>query len=133
MEIERKPPSATELGRMYRDAGWIENPDPQRMQKAVDNPSEWFVAREKDGSLLGIGRVITDYVRYAFIVDVIVLQTHRGKDIGTGIMEDILSECRTLGIDSIHLWPSKGKVPFYERFGFYALPSDQPHMKLAMK
>ena len=118
---------------MYRDAGWIDNPDTHRMQSAVDNTSEWFVARSQGGEALGIGRVITDYVRYAFIVDVIVQQTRHGEGIGTAIMEDILSACEALDIDSVHLWPSKGKASFYERFGFSALPADQPHMKLRAK
>jgi len=43
-------------------------------------------------------------------------------------MNGIIKECRELGIDSVDLWPSKGKVPFYEKLGFYALPSEQPHM-----
>jgi len=115
---------------MYRDAGWIDDPYTEKMNKAVESGSEWFVARDESTALLGIGRIITDYARYAFIVDVIVLEGRRGKGIGTAIMNGIIKECRELGIDSVNLWPSKGKVPFYEKLGFYALPSEQPHMKL---
>jgi len=130
MKIDRKPPSGDELARMYRDAGWIDDPHPEKMNKAVESGSEWFVARDEGSTLLGIGRIITDYARYAFIVDVIVLEDRRGKGIGTAIMDGIIRECRELGIDSVNLWPSKGKVQFYEKLGFYALPSEQPHMKL---
>lgn len=133
MKIEKTAPSASELAQMYMDAGWIKDPNVERMQRAVEYQSEWFVARDSDMSLLGIGRIITDYVRYAFVVDVIVKENQRGKGIGTKIMEEILSVCRALEIDSVHLWPSQGKVPFYEKFGFYALPPDQPHMKLVKK
>ena len=133
MIIEKKPPTASELAQIYREVGWIESPDLERMQRAVDHQSEWFVARENEGLLLGTGRIITDYVRYAFIVDVIVLESQRGKGIGRSIMQAILAECRSLNIDSINLWPSQGKVAFYEKFGFYALPADQPHMKLRKK
>ena len=130
MDIERNSPSGIELANMYIEAGWIENPQPEIMTKAVESISEWFVARDGDGAPIGIGRFITDYARYAFIVDVIVLEAHQGKGIGTAIMKNIIDECRELGIDSVNLWPSKGKIPFYERLGFYALPSEQPHMKL---
>lgn len=115
---------------MYKEAGWIENPDLDRMELAIDHRSEWFVSRNQNGSLLGIGRIITDYVRYAFIVDLIVKEPERGMGIGSDLMRAILAECASLNIDSINLWPSEGKVPFYERFGFYALPPGQPHMKL---
>ncbi|MEH6544777.1 MAG: GNAT family N-acetyltransferase [Porticoccaceae bacterium] len=130
MEIERKPPLADELANMYQDAGWIDKPDSEKMFKAINSESEWFVARDSDSNLLGIGRFITDYARYAFIVDVIIKEQHRGKGVGTAIMNKIIAECRMLGIDSVNLWPSEGKVSFYERLGFYALPSSQPHMKL---
>jgi GNAT superfamily N-acetyltransferase len=95
--------------------------------------SEWFVARDSDSKALGVGRFISDYARYAFIVDVIVLEKHHGKGIGTALMNEIIMACRGLEVDSVNLWPSKGKVPFYEKLGFYALPSDQPHMKLGSK
>jgi len=133
VNIHNEAPSAAELSRMYQEAGWIENPNLERMQKAIEYQSVWFVARNEEGALLGIGRIITDYIRYAFIVDVIVAQSFQGKGIGTSLMEAILSKCQSIGIDSINLWPSKGKVRFYERFGFYALPPDQPHMKLGRK
>lgn len=115
---------------MYRDAGWIDDPHPEKMNRAFESGPEWFVARDEGSTLLGIGRIITDYARYAFIVDVIVLEDRRGNGIGTAIMDRIIRECRELEIDSVNLWPSKGKAPFYEKLGFYALPSEQPHMKL---
>jgi len=130
MKIERNPPTAEELAYMYQEAGWIKKPDPQQMEKSVLTQSEWFVARDSDKTLLGIGRVITDYVRYAFIVDIIIKEEYQGRGIGKQIMNDVIALCRSLGIDSVNLWPSEGKVPFYEGLGFYALPTTQPHMKL---
>ena len=131
MIIERKPPSADELASLYQEAGWIDNPCPEQMLKCVNSPSEWFVVRDSDSNLLGIGRFITDYARYAFIVDIIIKEEYRKKGIGTAIMNAIIAQCRTLGLESVNLWPSEGKVPFYERLGFYALSASQPHMKLA--
>jgi GNAT superfamily N-acetyltransferase len=133
MKIEHKPPSVAELANMYQDAGWIDNPDPEKMYRSVNSDSEWFVARGDDSNLLGIGRLITDYVRYAFIVDVIIKEEHRKKGIGTSIMNAIIAQCRALDIDSVNLWPSEGNVAFYEALGFYSLPSTQPHMKLGLE
>lgn len=130
MVILREPPSALEFAEMYEEAGWIENPNFERMELAINHTSEWFVSRKKDGSLRGIGRIITDYIRYAFMVDVIVKESEQGKGVGSDLMRAILAKCASLSIDSINLWPSEGKVSFYERFGFYALPPGQPHMKL---
>jgi GNAT superfamily N-acetyltransferase len=130
IKIQQLPPSDIELASLYLQAGWMKTVDPKKMSRAVESGSEWYVARDDTGELIGIGRFITDYARYAFIVDVIVEEAHRGKGVGTAIMNEIVAGCRILGIDSVNLWPSKGKVPFYERLGFYALSSEQPHMKL---
>lgn len=130
MQIERKPPLADELAMLYQQAGWIENPCPEKMRRSVVTDSQWFVARDSDGALLGIARFITDYVRYAFIVDVIIKENQQRKGIGKALMNEVVAECRTLDIDSVNLWPSEGKIPFYESLGFYALPASQPHMKL---
>jgi N-acetylglutamate synthase-like GNAT family acetyltransferase len=130
MEVSRHPPSATELAAMYINAGWMKNPDLEKMDSTVASASDWFVVRNENKDLLGLGRLITDRVRYAFIVDVIVQDSYHGQGIGTKIMIEILAACREYGIDSINLWPSKGKEAFYKRFGFYSLPPDQPHMQL---
>jgi N-acetylglutamate synthase-like GNAT family acetyltransferase len=92
------------------------------MYKSVNSDSQWFVARDEDSNLLGIGRLIKDHVRYAFIVDVIIKEEHRKKGIGTSIMNAIIAQCRALDIDSVNLWPSEGKVSFYEALGFYSTP-----------
>lgn len=130
MQILQQPPTGEELAELYIQVGWLETADPDTMSRAVESESEWFVARDESGLLLGFGRFITDYARYAFIVDVIVDESQRGRGIGTALMNRIIDSCREFGIASVNLWPSKGKVPFYERLGFYALPIDQPHMKL---
>jgi len=130
MNIVRNAPSAQELSDMYQRAGWIESPDTQQMERSVVAPSEWFVARDADGSVMGIGRVITDYVRYAFIVDVITKSEYQKQGIASQIMDEITAFCRELSLDSVNLWPSEGKVGFYEKLGFYPLPASQPHMKL---
>mgnify|MGYP000017223456 FL=1 len=130
MNIDRNAPTAQELSDMYQRAGWIENPDPDQMTRSVVAPSEWFVARDDDNCLMGIGRVITDYVRYAFIVDVITKSEYQKRGIASQIMDDITLFCRELGLESVNLWPSEGKVGFYEKLGFYPLPPSQPHMKL---
>ncbi|WP_299585585.1 GNAT family N-acetyltransferase [uncultured Microbulbifer sp.] len=129
MNIIKEPPTPDELAAIYIEAGWLQDPFSDKMTKAVSSPSEWYVVRDLTHATLGIGRFITDYARCAFIVDVIVLKIHHHKGIGTAIISEIVSDCRKLGIDNINLWPSKGKLPFYEKLGFYSLPSDQPHMK----
>ena len=130
IEITQQPPSAQQLADFYIQANFISHPDAEKMQRVVDSGSEWFVARNKSLELVGIGRLITDYARYGFIIDVIVDKGAQGSGIGTAIMGKIIEKCHELQLDSVNLWPSKGKVSFYKKFGFVALGEDQPLMKL---
>ena len=97
-------PSVDELAKMYQDTGCIDNPDLEKILRSVNSGSEWFVARDNDSNLLGIVRLISDYVRYAFIVDVIIKVEHKKKGVGTSIMLAVISQCRALDIDSVNLW-----------------------------
>lgn len=125
-------PSAAELTDLYLQAEFIAQAEPNKMTRIMQSSCQWTTVRSNAGSLLGIGRVITDYARYGFIVDVIIHQSHQRKGIGTIIMNAIIKQCMALELDALHLWPTKGKAPFYQHFGFEKLADDQPHMKLTL-
>lgn len=50
--------------------------------------------------------------------------------LGTHLMQRVIQDLLAYDIDTIHLWPTKGRVGFYERLGFRALSGEQPVMKL---
>ncbi len=126
--ISNNAPSAEELAQLYLQAGFVEKADEAKMCRAVASDSQWYVARNEIGSLLGIGRLITDYARYGFIVDVIVEESLQRNGIGKAIMHKIIDKCHELKLDSVNLWPSQGKLLFYKQLGFIPLGNDQPLM-----
>lgn len=130
INIENSPPSAKELEYLYLQAGFIEQSNAIKMERITQSGMEWFSARAENRELIGIGRLITDYVRYGFVVDVIIDERYQRKGIGSSIMNKIIDKCRELELESVNLWPSKGKVAFYNKLGFEPLDSDQPLMKL---
>ncbi|NKB82051.1 MAG: GNAT family N-acetyltransferase [Nitrospirales bacterium] len=70
-----------------------------------------------DDSLVGCGRVLTDYVYRASIWDVIVDQTYRGQDIGTKIINHILTHPSLKRVELFWLC-TRDKQNFYEALGF---------------
>jgi GNAT superfamily N-acetyltransferase len=125
--IRREKPTASQLGKLYLDAGWSKSPEKLDLQKSIDNSTLWIQAISND-ELVGITRLQTDFVKYCCIYDLIVLKKYQNKGIGSSLMKDAIAFCEENKIRLIHLWPSKGKVSFYERFGFKALKNDQPTM-----
>jgi len=74
--------------------------------------SAWDHAR-----LVGMGRVLTDYVYRASIWDVIVDQAYQGQDVGTHIMERILQHPSLKGVELFWLC-TRHKQAFYATLGF---------------
>ena len=82
-----------------------------------------------DGRQIGFARLVTDFVRYAHLLDVFVLPEFRGRGIGKLLMENILghSELRTivrytLGTQDAH--------SLYAQYGFTAFANPERQMEL---
>jgi GNAT superfamily N-acetyltransferase len=92
------------------------------------------LARDVDGALVGMGRVVGDGGVYLYLQDVIVLERWRNNGIGTRITEALLDHVRELGGPGtfVGLMASVGAGPFYERFGFQPRDEDRPGMWLTL-
>lgn len=82
-----------------------------------------------DGRQIGFARVVTDYVRFAHLLDVFVLPELRGRGIAKQLMEAILSHPElktivryTLGTQDAHA--------LYARYGFTAPANPERQMEL---
>ena len=82
-----------------------------------------------DGRQIGFARAVTDFVRYAHLLDVFVLAAFRGRGIGKLLMENILAhpELRTivrytLGTQDAHR--------LYAQYGFTAFANPERQMEL---
>ena len=65
---------------------------------------------------------MTDYVAFAYLMDVFVLEEHRGQGLARWLMETIVSLTELQGVRS-WLLKTRDAHGLYEKFGF-APPSD---------
>lgn len=78
-------------------------------------------------SQVAFGRVVTDYARMGYVMDVFVLPDHRGHGYGKEIVRAI-SEHPAL--QSIALMLRTSEAPgLYKKFGFEKLPSTDNYMR----
>lgn len=127
--ISSDPPSAAELAELLRESGGEQ--DEERLSRAIEGTSRWWTVRDDaSGRLVAVGRCLTDWVRYACIYDVVVSPRRQRQGVGTALMKTIVKDLIDADVRTVHLWPTKGKVPFYEGLAFEALPGDQPVMVL---
>ncbi len=109
---------------LYQAGGWWKESAEWRavIPKMIEGSFAFMVAREPDGRLVGMGRAISDGVSDAYIQDVVVLRSHRGKGIGAELVRRLAEHCASHGISWIGLIAEPGTQPFYERLGFHAFP-----------
>jgi len=68
------------------------------------------------GDQVGFARLVTDHARFAWLSDVFVLDQHRGRGLGTWLVETVLSHPDLNGI-RVMLGTADAQG-LYERFGF---------------
>lgn len=108
--------------------------DPAQVAAGLGASLASVLARDVDGTLVGMGRVVGDGGVYLYLQDVIVLERWRNNGIGTRITEALLDRVRELGGPGtfVGLMAAAGAGPFYERFGFQPRGDDRPGMWLTL-
>lgn len=78
---------------------------------------------------VGFARVVTDRATYAYLADVFVLESHRGRGLSAWLMEAILAHPDLQGLRRFSL-ATKDAHGLYARFGFTALGAPERHMEI---
>jgi GNAT superfamily N-acetyltransferase len=114
---------------LFSSTGWNKEYGltPGELHEAI-SCSLFLVAAYDGERLVGSGRIVSDGVLHALIVDVIVLPDYQGRGIGTAIMRRLTEFCEARRIRDVQLFCAKGKSTFYSRLGFRPRPPDAPGM-----
>lgn len=85
-----------------------------------------------EGALAGFTRVITDRATFAYLADVFVVASHRGRGIGKELMRSVMAHPELQGIRRWHL-VTRDAHALYARFGFVAIDAPERHMMIAVR
>ncbi|MFV9424700.1 MULTISPECIES: GNAT family N-acetyltransferase [Microbacterium] len=131
MHISLDPPTAAEFAALYAETGWGSWP-PETFERALSGTWAICTARDDDGVLVGMGRLISDGALHAFVTEMIVAERARGAGIGAAIVRCLVDEAHRRGVHDVQLFAAHGRAEFYERNGFVRRPADGPGMDLAL-
>jgi len=125
-----KSPSPREVEQiysLYKDTGGVppagEQPD---VIRGIVSGSHCFLAVFLDGDLIGMGRAVSDRASDAYIQDVAVRPSFRGRGIGTGIVRRIVDRLHGDGLFWVGLIAERDSHPFYEHLGFLRMEHAAP-------
>ena len=124
VRYENVAPTAEDYNRLRRDAGWPEM-DPHAAGRCLPN-SSFAVCAFHGNDVVGMGRVVGDGGLCFYIQDVVVLRSHQGRGIGSGLMDRIMEFVAVSSVKDtyIGLMSATGKEGFYHRYGFTTRPTD---------
>jgi GNAT superfamily N-acetyltransferase len=106
--------SPAEVNAAYAWADWPER-EPWRLE-ALGRSCTWLAARDTDGALVGVARVLDDGALHATVWDVIVRPDRRREGIGTALVRAALDRCADRRL--IALVSTPDAVPFFAAMGF---------------
>jgi GNAT superfamily N-acetyltransferase len=81
-----------------------------------------------DGKQIGFARVITDYVVFAYLMDVFITPSHRGKGYSSMLIEAMMEEPQLQHVKIWRLATSDAHF-LYEKFGFTPLAHPEKMME----
>jgi GNAT superfamily N-acetyltransferase len=86
----------------------------------------------EDEKQIGFARAVTDYAVFAYIGDVFVIESHRGRGVSKLIMKAIMEHP---SLQELRRWSlvTSDAQGLYRQFGFQELESPGKHMELVKK
>ena len=131
IEYDNEIPDKDKLFSLFISTSWNEKYqlNDTDLYKAIIN-SKFVVSVYIDSKLIGFGRIISDGILHALIVDIIVLPEFKRRGIGTIIINKLLNIGYRNNIRDIQLFCVKGKKEFYKKNGFNERPNIAPGMEL---
>ena len=126
--------SRFDIGMIHRylsgESYWAKGISRELVERSIEN-SLCFGAFDGEAQV-GFARVITDFAVFAYIADVFVVPSHRGRGVSKQIMEAIRSHPRLQSLRRWHL-VTRDAHGLYARFGFRQLAAPEQHMELSLK
>jgi len=115
---------------LSEESYWAKNIPLELVERSIEN-SLCFGAFEDDRQI-GFARVVTDYAVFAYVGDVFVLDSHRGRGVSKQLMQAVRDHPDLQQLRRWHLL-TRDAHKLYEQVGFRALEMPAWHMEISVK
>lgn len=111
--------SDREVLSLYDDAGWrAYTKDPETLMRGINNSTMVITARDTDGTLVGLARVMSDDATICYVQDILVRRDAQRAGIGRALLTQISSTYRHVRQLVLLTDNEPGQRAFYESLGF---------------
>jgi ribosomal protein S18 acetylase RimI-like enzyme len=122
--IKFRQPTVDEYSYLRELVGWGV---PEKKAAEVSFRQSLFsVCLEREGEVIGLGRVVGDGGLYFYVQDIIVIPECRGNGYSRIIMDEVMKFIRVNAKRGsfVGLFASKGVEGLYEKYGFVIRPNE---------
>ncbi len=114
-------------GYLSGESYWAKNMPMTVLKSSIDNSICFGVYQQEQQ--VGFARVITDQATFAYLADVFILETHRGKGLSKWLMKTIMSHADLQGLRRWMLG-IRDAHSLYEQFGWKPLSNPERFMQI---
>jgi len=116
---------------LSRQSYWAKGVSREIVERSIANSLTFGVYQvtEQRTEQAGFARVISDYATFAYVADVFVIETYRGKDLSKWLVESMRSHPDLQGLRR-WLLATKDAHGLYRQFGFRELAAPERWMEL---
>jgi len=101
------------LGTSY----WAKHVPRDKIIRSLESSLTYHLIDEPSGAQVGFARVVTDRVRFAYLCDVFVLDSHQDRGLGTWLTETAMADPRLSDVGHWVLATASAQ-PLYRKLGF---------------
>lgn len=113
-----KEEDAASAAELLKDVYWNVGVSTERLIRAHLSSPAWVCAYDEAGKLIASARALTDAAKWAWIYDVIVDASWRGKGVGEAVLRLLLDFPGVRDAGVVRL-ATKDAQTFYQKFGFF--------------
>jgi len=113
-----------------KDIYWAAGRTIEEVQTSID--ASFCFGIYLDGEQIGFARVVTDYVVFAYLMDVFIDEKHRGKGYSCILIEAMMKQPELQQVKIWRLATSDAHF-LYEKFGFKPLATPEKMMEKVIK
>ncbi len=115
-------------GWLTAEAYWAQGRSREAVQTSIEN-SHLYGVVVPDGETVACTRVITDHVTFGWVCDVFVDTAHRGRGLGTWMVEEIVRHWSAVGVGRL-LLATRDAHDVYAKVGFEPIAVPERFMEI---
>jgi GNAT superfamily N-acetyltransferase len=109
---------------------WAKGRSLETVKRSVENSLCFGVYQGEN--MVGFARVATDYAVFAYIMDVFILEGHRGKGLSKLLMDYIMKYPALQGLQR-YMLATQDAHELYKKYGFTVIASPEKFMEIVNK